>query len=76
MAPMNSWPSAPMLNRSALKPMATARPAKMYGVEVTRLSVSGQNAVNMALVSPVARYCRTAPTIAAGFPMAPRKRAV
>ncbi len=39
-APMAYWPSTPMLNRPALKPIATARPAKMNGVARPKMNAN------------------------------------
>ena len=38
MPPMSIWPLAPMLNRPAWKPTATAKPARISGL--ARVSVS------------------------------------
>src|SRR5581483_11876858 len=40
-APAFNWPSAPMLNRPARNPRATASPAKISGVAATTVSESG-----------------------------------
>lgn len=40
-APMISWPWAPMLNMPARKASATPRPAQISGVETVRVSSSG-----------------------------------
>ncbi len=39
-APIAYWPSTPMLNSPALKPMATARPAKMNGVARPKMNAN------------------------------------
>src|SRR5918994_1923531 len=41
MAPMNSWPSPPILNRPARNGTATARPVKMSGVALTMVRPEG-----------------------------------
>jgi hypothetical protein len=38
MPPIVIWPSAPMLNRPARNPMATAKPARISGAEVVKVS--------------------------------------
>ena len=41
--PIRNWPWAPMLNRPALKPMPTARPASTSGVACTRVLMMALN---------------------------------
>ena len=38
MPPMSSWPSPPMLNRPARKPIATPRPVRISGVAAVSVS--------------------------------------
>ena len=44
--PMSIWPSAPMLNRPARKPIPTARPAKMSGAAAVRVSDTARRPPN------------------------------
>ena len=49
--PMSIWPSAPMLNRPARKPMATESPVRISGAAATRVS-------DQALTDPKAPWNR------------------